>query len=72
MTAHMSDGPSTLARRFRAHSLQLTNRAGASHVASAISCADILAALYASVTRHRPLELTAADGLVLSFDQVSL
>lgn len=61
MTAHMSDGPSTLARRIRAHSLKLTHRAGTSHVASALSCADILAVLYASVMRDRPLEPTWPD-----------
>lgn len=58
MTTSAWENASTLARLIRAQSLHLTHRAGTSHVASALSCADILASLYASVLRHRPLEPT--------------
>ena len=61
MTTNAWEDPSTLARRIRARSLQLTHRAGTSHVASALSCADILAVLYTSVMRHDPLEPTWPD-----------
>ena len=37
-------------------SLRMTSRAGTSHVGSALSCADILGVLYATVMKHRPLE----------------
>jgi len=46
----------------------MTHRSGASHVASGLSVADILAALYARVLRVRPLEPNWAqrDRLILS------
>jgi transketolase len=45
-----------LARRIRLHALRMTSRGGSSHVASALSCADILAVLYGSALRVRPWE----------------
>lgn len=61
MATRLPEAPSILASRIRANSLELTHRAGTSHVASALSCADILAVLYASVMRHHPLEPTWPD-----------
>lgn len=40
-----------LARRIRVHCVQMTSRANASHIGSALSTADLLAALYARVLR---------------------
>ena len=40
-----------LARRIRVHCVQMTSRANASHIGSALSAADLLAALYARVLR---------------------
>jgi len=40
-----------LARRLRAHALQMTHRARASHIGSCLSMADILAVLYGAVLR---------------------
>jgi transketolase len=56
--------PSTsrdFARRVRAHTLRMVYRAGASHVATGLSMADILAVLYTGVARVDPSEPRAAD-----------
>src|ERR1700738_302485 len=43
-----------LATRIRAHWRRMTSRANASHAASSLSTADILAVLYARVLRYDP------------------
>jgi transketolase len=57
-----------LARGIRRHSLCMTERASSSHVASALSCADILAVLYGSVMNHSPEASTCSgrDRLIFS------
>jgi transketolase len=57
-----------LARRIRRHALEMTSRAGTSHIGSALSCADILAVLYGSVMRIDPMEPQAPwrDRFILS------
>ena len=57
-----------LARRVRIHVLRMTSRAGASHIGSAFSSADILAVLYGHVLRVRPTDSRwpARDRFVLS------
>lgn len=42
-----------LARRIRVHAVRMTNQAKSSHVASVLSCADIMAVLYGAVLRVR-------------------
>jgi transketolase len=57
-----------LARRIRTHCVQMTSRANASHIGSALSTADLLAVLYARVLRldaSRP-EWPGRDRFVLS------
>ena len=57
-----------LARRLRGHALRMTHRAGASHIGSCLSMADILAVLYGAVLRvdsSRP-DWPARDRLVVS------
>jgi transketolase len=57
-----------LARRIRAHALRMVHRARASHIGSCLSCADILAVLYANVLRvdaQRP-DAPGRDRFVLS------
>lgn len=49
------------ARRVRAHALRMVYRAGASHVATGLSMADILAVLYCGVARVDPSEPKAPD-----------
>jgi transketolase len=52
----MSDQPNIpvaeLARRIRRHSVVMTNKANASHIASSLSVADVLAVLYGRILRH--------------------
>ncbi len=57
-----------LARRIRCHALRMVHRARASHIGSCLSCADILAVLYAEVLRVDPACASAAgrDRFVLS------
>lgn len=43
-----------LARRLRAHALRMVHRAGASHIGSCLSIADVLAVLYGGVLRVDP------------------
>jgi transketolase len=43
-----------LARRIRVHCVQMTGRANASHVGSALSAADLLAVLYGRIVRFDP------------------
>jgi transketolase len=43
-----------LARQIRVHVVQMTAKAESSHVGSALSCADIVAALYGGVLRYDP------------------
>lgn len=45
--------PAALAVDIRRQALRMTHHAGTSHIGSALSCADILAVLYASVMRHK-------------------
>jgi transketolase len=54
MTAGQAESARLLARTIRRESLVMTSLAGTSHVGSALSCADVLAVLYASVMAHRP------------------
>ena len=42
------------ARQVRAHALRMVHHAGASHVATGLSMADILAVLYSGVARVSP------------------
>jgi transketolase len=58
----MSEQSSTdFARRVRAHALRMVHRAGASHVATGLSMADILAVLYTGVARVDPSAPRARD-----------
>ena len=50
-----------LARRIRVHSVQMTSRANASHVGSALSAADVLAVLYGRILRFDTADPTWAD-----------
>jgi len=50
--------PADLALRIRHHALRMTSKGRSSHVGSVLSCADILATLYARVMRVRPSEPT--------------
>lgn len=50
-----------LARAIRIESLRMVHRARASHIASCLSMADILAVLYGGVLRHDPAAGTWAD-----------
>lgn len=50
-----------LARRVRAHALRMVHAAKASHIASALSIADIVAVLYAEVMRSSPASPTDPD-----------
>lgn len=45
-----------LAAKVRRHVVDMTSRGNSSHVASALSCTDILAVLYAGVLNVRPLQ----------------
>ena len=45
-----------LSKNIRSHSLQMVHRAKASHIASALSIADILAVLYGQVMKYDPKE----------------
>ncbi|GAB2456446.1 transketolase [Nocardioides hungaricus] len=53
--------PPEFARRIRQHVLRMTNRGRSSHVASALSIADILAALYCDVLRVDPADPAWVD-----------
>jgi transketolase len=57
-----------LARRIRRHAIEMTHRAGSSHVASSMSMAELLAVLYGSVLRVSPetVEDPDRDRLILS------
>ena len=56
------------ARRVRAHTLRMVHRAGASHVATGLSMADILAVLYTGVAHVNPADPRAPgrDRVILS------
>ena len=66
----MTDTNSTaaLARRIRRHVIEMTHRAGASHVGSSLSMADLLAVLYGRVLRVDPQhpESPGRDRFILS------
>lgn len=66
----MSAGTDTveLARRIRIHALRMTSRAGASHIGSAFSIADLLAVLYGGALRVDPArpDWAERDRLILS------
>jgi transketolase len=57
-----------LARRVRIHVLRMTSRAGAAHIGSAFSLADILAVLYGGILRISPADShwRSRDRFVLS------
>jgi transketolase len=57
-----------LARRIRVHCVQMTARANASHVGSALSAADLLAVLYGRILRFDPVrpEWPDRDRFILS------
>ena len=61
-------GVEELARRIRSGALRMTAAAGAAHIGSALSCADILAVLYGRVLRIDPARPRAPerDRFVLS------
>jgi transketolase len=61
-------GTRALARKIRRHVVDMTSRAGSAHIASALSCADILAVLYGSVMRIDPRQPQAPrrDRFILS------
>lgn len=50
-----------LARKIRAHAVNMTSRGGSSHVGSALSMADIVAVLYGGVLRVDPSEPKRPD-----------
>jgi transketolase len=52
----MSALTEALAREIRIDSVSMVHRARASHIGSSLSVADILAVLYGTVMRHRPME----------------
>lgn len=57
-----------LAKRIRIHALDMTSRGGGAHIGSILSCADILAVLYAGALNVRPDEPNwpSRDRFVLS------
>jgi transketolase len=57
-----------LARRIRVHAIRMCASGGGSHVGSALSCADILAALYGDILRVNPQNPAwpARDRFILS------
>ena len=57
----MYDSTEDLARTVRADVVRMVHRARASHVASSLSVADILAVLYGRIMRHRPDDPTWAE-----------
>ena len=50
----MTRDATDFARRIRGHALRMVGAAKASHIGSCLSCADILAVLYAEVLRVDP------------------
>ena len=57
MSDHQAlSGLQAFALRIRRTTVEMISRAGASHIGSALSCVDVLAALYGSVLRVRPRE----------------
>jgi transketolase len=64
----MTIQPSELARRIRLHAVNMTHRAGSSHVASSLSLAELLAVLYGSILRITPdtVDDPGRDRLILS------
>jgi len=50
-----------VANNIRKHVLRMTHAAGSGHPGGSLSCADILAALYFKVMRHRPQDPTWED-----------
>lgn len=50
-----------LAKQIRQHALQMVYRSGASHIASALSIADIVSVLYADVIKHLPSDPSYPD-----------
>jgi len=53
--------PRALAQRVRIHAVNMTSRGRSSHIGSVLSCADILATLYARTMRYRTSDPTWAD-----------
>jgi transketolase len=51
----------SLARKIRAHAVQMTNRGGSSHIGSVLSIADILAVLYGEVLDVTPSDPSRPD-----------
>ena len=70
MTEGVRDGAELagFARRLRLHALRMTHAGNSSHIGSALSCADIVAALYGRVLRVRPDDpgWPARDRFILS------
>ncbi len=56
MAVHLDFSTEELARRVRRHVIDMTHASHASHVASALSCADIFAVLYGAVMNVDPAE----------------
>ena len=50
----MHDDSFRLAKKIRCHSLRMVTTAGASHIASSLSIADIVAVLYSNILKHFP------------------
>lgn len=57
----MSKASEDLANEVRRDIIRMTHRASAAHVASSLSCADILAVLYKNVARFDPVHPDAVD-----------
>jgi len=56
MLSNDMPGSVELAERVRRHVVDMTSRGNSSHVASALSCTDIVAVLYSGVLKVRPLQ----------------
>lgn len=68
MTARTVNASHKLARQVRLHALRMTNAGGGAHIGAVLSCADILAVLYASILNVEPSipESPTRDRFVLS------
>lgn len=58
-TRHMNS--ETLAKRIRRHAIDMVHKSYASHIASALSAADIIAVLYADILKIEPKDPQKAD-----------
>jgi len=61
MTDKHPDDLRELARRIRRHAIEMTHRAGSSHVASSLSMAELLAVLYGNILRVTPATVSDPD-----------